>query len=221
MSCNSSFIGIYKDGSDNPLIGICLGITGDGLDLKYYEANGGQEFIFGSGDILTCCSGSFEQSIRGLSCNSALIGVFVDVDGNPLFAKFEGIKGGIAILTYYSADTGDVFVGTVYYCCSGGGGVGGYTIVSINFASSPYTVIPTTSTTLYQVDCTGGNIIMNFPTAIGSTAIWGVKKIDSSLNTITLEPFGAQTIDGNANQTILFQNTQVDIYSDNANLFIK
>jgi len=98
---------------------------------------------------------------------------------------------------------------------------GGYTIVSINFASSPYTVIPTTSTTLYQVDCTGGNVIMNFPTAIGSTAIWGVKKIDSSLNTITLEPFGAQTIDGNANQTILFQNTQVDIYSDNANLFIK
>jgi hypothetical protein len=100
-------------------------------------------------------------------------------------------------------------------------GSGGYTIITVNFASSPYTILPTTGITLYQVDCTSGNVIMNFPTAIGSTAIWGVKKIDSSANTITLEPFGAQTIDGNANQTILFQNTQVDIYSDNVNLFIK
>jgi len=103
----------------------------------------------------------------------------------------------------------------------GGGGGGSYTIITVNFASSPYTILPTTGMTLYQVDCTGGNVIINFPTAIGSTAIWGVKKIDSSANTITLEPFGAQTIDGNANQTILFQNTQVDIYSDNVNLFIK
>lgn len=112
---------------------------------------------------------------------------------------------------------------TLINVAHGGGGGGGstYTIVSINFASSPYTVVPTTGTTLYQVDCTGGNVIINLPTAIGSTAVWGVKKIDSTSNTITLEPFGAQTIDGNANQTILFQNTQVDIYSDNANLFIK
>ncbi len=143
MSCNSSFIGIYKDASDNPLIGICLGITGDGLDLKYYDANTREEVAVGSGDVLTCCSGSFEQNIRGLSCNSVLIGVFVDVDENPLFAKFDGIKGGIAILTYYSADTGEVYVGTVYYCCAGGGGAvadGNYGDITVSSSGTVWAI---------------------------------------------------------------------------------
>jgi hypothetical protein len=115
--------------------------------------------------------------------------------------------------------TGDGTPGNPLVSVSTGGG--GYTIVAVNFAASPYTIVPITGTYLYQVDCTGGAIVINFPTAVGSDAIWGIKKIDSSLNTITLTPFGAQTIDGNATQTILFQNTEVDIYSNNANLFIK
>lgn len=98
---------------------------------------------------------------------------------------------------------------------------GGYTIVSVNFAASPYTIVPTSGNYIYQVDCTGGNITINFPTAVGNTATYGIKKIDSSANTITLDPFGAQTIDGAATATIRFQNTEVDIYSNNSNLFIK
>jgi hypothetical protein len=98
---------------------------------------------------------------------------------------------------------------------------GDYTLLSLTFASSPYTIIPTTGITYYFVDCSGGAVVINCPTAIGTTATWGIKKTDSSLNTITIEPFGTETIDGNANQTILFQNTQLNIVSDNANLFIQ
>jgi Repeat of unknown function (DUF5907) len=108
--------------------------------------------------------------------------------------------------------------GTTLNAASGGGG---YSIVAVNFAASPYTILPTSGTTIYQVDCTGGNVVINVPTAVGNTAVYGVKKTDASANTITVTPNGAETIDGNATQTILFQNTEIDIYSDNANLFIK
>jgi hypothetical protein len=98
---------------------------------------------------------------------------------------------------------------------------GGYAVVNLNFASSPYTVIPITGTYLYNVDCTGGNIVINFPTAVGNTAIYGIKKIDSSVNTITLTPNVIETLDQDTSKTILFQNTQVEIYSDNTNLYLK
>lgn len=96
-----------------------------------------------------------------------------------------------------------------------------YDITNVNFAASPYTIVPTDGIHIYQVDCTGGNIIINFPSAVGNTATYGIKKIDSSANTITLTPNGVETIDGSATKTIRFQNTEVDIYSNNSNLFIK
>ena len=98
---------------------------------------------------------------------------------------------------------------------------GGYTIVSLVFADSPYTIVPVTGSYIYQVDCTGGNVVINFPTAVGTTATYGIKKIDSSANTITLTPNGAETLDGSSTQTIRFQNSEYDVYSNNVNLFLK
>lgn len=97
----------------------------------------------------------------------------------------------------------------------------GYTIISLIFADSPYTVLPIDGTTLYLVDCTGGNIIMNFPSAVANSATYGVKKIDATLNTITLTPNGIETIDGAATQTIRFQWTEIDIFSDGTELLLK
>jgi hypothetical protein len=123
---------------------------------------------------------------------------------------------GAGVIEEITLGTGLSLAGTTLNAASGG-----YTIVAVNFAASPYAVLPTSGITIYQVDCTGGGVIMNFPTAIGNTAIYGVKKIDSSLNFVRIVPNGAETIDGNATQTIRFQNTEVDIYSDNVNLYIK
>lgn len=99
--------------------------------------------------------------------------------------------------------------------------VGPYTIVNLTFASSPYTVLPMSGTTIYNVNCTGGNVIMLFPTAVNNKAQYGIKKTDASANTIALTPNGVETIDGAATQTIRFQYTEVDVYSDNTNLFLK
>lgn len=105
----------------------------------------------------------------------------------------------------------------LYVPASGGGF--GYTVVNVN--TTPYAVIPITGVYVYLVDATLGNITVNFPTAVGNTALYTVKKVDSSANTVILDPNGAETLDGQATQTIRFQNTSVDIYSDNANLYIR
>lgn len=183
----------FSDGAGNVITGVMRYSERNYelVDIKYYNANNEQY----SGDL-------FNINSPILDSNSKPLWEVKTLSQNTILYDVNGIE--------YN---GEIILGD-----SVGSAI---VVVQINFSSSPYTVIPTTGTTLYQVDCSDGDVIMNFPTAIGSTAIWGVKKIDSSLNTITLEPFGAQTIDGNANQTILFQNTQVDIYSDNSNLFIK
>ena len=105
------------------------------------------------------------------------------------------------------------------YVPAGGGGGFAYTVVNVN--TTPYNIVPITGVYVYLVDATGGNITMNFPTAVGNTALYTIKKVDGSANTVILDPSGAQTLDGLATQTIRFQNTSVDIYSDNANLYIR
>lgn len=102
---------------------------------------------------------------------------------------------------------------------AGGGGGFAYTVVNVN--TTPYTIVPITGVYVYLVDATAGAVTMNFPTAIGNTALYTIKKVDSSANTVILDPNGAQTLDGQATQTIRFQNTSVDIYSDNVNLYIR
>lgn len=104
------------------------------------------------------------------------------------------------------------------YVPAGGGGFA-YTVVNVN--TTPYTVVPITGVYVYLVDATVGNITFNFPTAVGNTALYTVKKVDATANTVILDPNGAETLDGSATKIIRFQNTSVDIYSDNANLFIR
>ena len=94
-----------------------------------------------------------------------------------------------------------------------------YTVVNVN--TTPYAVVPITGVYVYLVDASGGAITVKFPTAVGNTALYTVKKIDNSINTVILDPSGVETLDGQVTQTIRFQNTSVDIYSDNVNLYIR
>jgi hypothetical protein len=117
-------------------------------------------------EIFTCCSASFSTSIKGLSCNESLIGIFSDVDGNPLFAKFEGIKGGIAILIYYNA-TGEIYLGTVYYCCSSGGGGavtdGDYGDITVSSGGTNWTInsLAVTNSMINDMDASKLNTDVN------------------------------------------------------------
>lgn len=80
-------------------------------------------------------------------------------------------------------------------------GGGGYVqLVSITDTDSPYSA---GDESVIACDATGGNIVVNLPTAIGITGkTYIIKRIDGSGNTITVDGNGAETIDDNATQEI-------------------
>jgi hypothetical protein len=145
---------------------------------------------------------------------------------SPLLASAADLKilleswgaGGGGILTV-AVDGVTVFGDGVAVPLSAPGSGGGYTIV--NVSTSPYAVVPVTGHTIYQVDCTLANIVITLPSAVGNTAMYSFKKIDSSGRTIQVKAAGGETIDGATDVTIKFQNTSLDVYSDNVVMFIK
>jgi hypothetical protein len=69
-------------------------------------------------------------------------------------------------------------------------------------------------------DCTSGNITISLPTAVGNQAAFNIKKIDSSSNTVTIDPDSSETIDGAATVTIYDDDDFVQVQSDNSNWVI-
>lgn len=75
------------------------------------------------------------------------------------------------------------------------------------------TIVPADSKIL--ADAAGGSITLNLQTALDYTfgqIIW-FKKITAG-NTVTIEPFGSETIDGAANVVLSTQWSSVGIYTD-------
>lgn len=95
------------------------------------------------------------------------------------------------------------------------GAGGGYSTVSVS--SSPYTATPTSGHTVYKVDCTSGAITFNLPTAVGNTARFDIKKIDSSANAVTIDGNSTETIDGGTTAVINRQYTSLTLVSDDSN----
>ena len=71
------------------------------------------------------------------------------------------------------------------------------------------------------VDATSGNVIVNLPTAVGCiNDTYVIKKIDSSVNAVTVTPFGAETIDGAATLVMTRQYMSYTIVSDGMNWMV-
>jgi hypothetical protein len=91
--------------------------------------------------------------------------------------------------------------------------------------NSEYTVVTVTSnytalTNDYLILCNAlyGPITINLPsTGIIAGDSYIVKKIDSSINTVTIDALGSQLIDGQLTQTIGYQNTAVVFTNDGTN----
>lgn len=96
----------------------------------------------------------------------------------------------------------------------------GYTVVSVT--SATYNATQTSGEIVLLVDTAtaGGNVTINLPTAVGNTAKFIIKKIDSGSNTITIDGDTTETIDGSTTATILYQYTRTTIISDNLNWYI-
>lgn len=87
------------------------------------------------------------------------------------------------------------------------------------FADSPITIVDGDAGTLFSVDCTGGNIVINLPSIAALTLSnpWsiGFKKTDSSSNTLTINRNGADTFDGGGTSVVIsVRNSGVIIVPD-------
>lgn len=86
------------------------------------------------------------------------------------------------------------------------------------FGDSPVSIVQADSGKLISVDCTGGNVVINLPSiaALDLTGPWamGIIKTDSSANTVTVNPNGAETIEGSASYVLSVQKQGVTLIPD-------
>lgn len=75
----------------------------------------------------------------------------------------------------------------------------------------------TTGEKTLLANAAGGNVLINLPTAVGNLAKFHIKRIDSSVNSVTIDPNGAQTIDGETTKNIAFQWSSMTIVSNGSN----
>lgn len=80
----------------------------------------------------------------------------------------------------------------------------------------------TSSTTLpisggiFFIDASAGPITLNLPTANGQLGyVYKIKKVDTSANTVTIEPYGSETIDDDPNIDVADYNNAPELVSDN------
>jgi hypothetical protein len=101
---------------------------------------------------------------------------------------------------------------------TGGGGGTPATRLPLNVVTVTTNYNATTSNDVILVDATAAPVTVNLPDAtLCNGKQLSVKKIDSSLNQVTLDPNGVQTIDGDATLIIKYQRTAVDPISDGSN----
>lgn len=94
-----------------------------------------------------------------------------------------------------------------------GAGGGGYTVTTV---SGNVTPTATSGENLFKVTA---QATLNFPTAVGNTAKYVVKKMFAG-GSVILDPVASETIDDGLLATLLNQYESVTLYSDNANWLI-
>lgn len=98
------------------------------------------------------------------------------------------------------------------------------------FLVTPATAIRTVTSSSYTVqetdrvilcDCTSNNITINLAASSNRYPLWvTIKKIDSSVNTVTIDGDSSETIDGSATKTISTQYDKYSIVTNGSNWFI-
>jgi len=94
---------------------------------------------------------------------------------------------------------------------TGGRSVG---VTALTSVDHPYTVLVGDSVIL--CDCAGGTITVSLPAADTTGRLLLIKKIDSSINGVTIDPDGAETIDGEATRVFGAQYEAVTVVDGSA-----
>ena len=121
------------------------------------------------------------------------------------------LASGVATAGTYDAVTVDTY-GRVTSGTVGGSG-SGYTVASVS--TTPYTDTATSGTKVLLVTASSA-ITINLPTAVGNTATYIIKKI-SGANSVTVDAFSTQTIDGGLTAVLNKVYESITLVSDNSN----
>jgi hypothetical protein len=90
---------------------------------------------------------------------------------------------------------------------------------AIETVTGDYTATIFDSTIL--CDATSASLTVTLPAASGLAGrLFNIKKIDSTTNTVTIAPSGADTVDGDTSAIIELQWVNVVVHSDGANWYI-
>lgn len=89
----------------------------------------------------------------------------------------------------------------------------------VTVKSSNYTTASTQSECILG-NAAGGAITITLPTAASNTNVYTVKKIDASVNTVTIATTASQTVDGGATAVLRVRYASVNLVSDGSNWFV-
>lgn len=70
---------------------------------------------------------------------------------------------------------------------------------------------------VHLVNATSGAITITLPTAVANQACFIIKKVDSSTNTVTIDAYSTETIDGDLTYKINDQYNYVELVSNGTN----
>jgi hypothetical protein len=92
--------------------------------------------------------------------------------------------------------------------------------ITTTVSSATYNIVETYGNLNFLCNTTSTSILVNLPTAVSNKAEMTFKKI-ASANTLTIDPFGTETIDDGLTAAWTRKDESITIYSDGANWRIK
>lgn len=88
--------------------------------------------------------------------------------------------------------------------------------VVVKTTAATYNATATSNTQIILCDTTSNTVTVTLPTAVGNTAVYHIKKLIAA-NTMVIDPFNTETIDGSATVTVSAQYETLTLVSDNTN----
>jgi hypothetical protein len=83
--------------------------------------------------------------------------------------------------------------------------------------TSNITLTDTDGIVVKLVNTTSGNITVTLPTAVANAACFIIKKTDSTTNTVTIDGYSTETIDGGTTYILYDQYNYVELVSNGTN----
>lgn len=83
--------------------------------------------------------------------------------------------------------------------------------------TSNITLTDTDGIVVKLVNTTSGNVTVTLPTAVANAACFIIKKTDSSTNTVTIDGYSTETIDGGTTYVLYDQYNYVELVSNGTN----